>query len=207
MGILSVQNLKGDKVGEFNVADDILNKKVQPYLVKDVVVAYLADLRQGTHSTKGTSDVAGSTRKLYRQKGTGNARVGSAKAINRRHGGVQFGPKPRKHGVKVNKKVSRSVLVFAFAEAIRTSKLAVIDKLALESLKSKHAKELLSTWNSKNVLFVEDSKFDDNFMYATRNFNCFKLVSQDKLNVYDLFKYHRILISEEAIKIFTSRIS
>ena len=128
-------------VGELEIEDQILDTSYHPQVVKDAVVHYLAGKRQGSHSTKTRAEVSYSTRKLYRQKGTGNARAGSAKSPIRRHGGVTFGPKPRDYSTKLNKKVHKLALRSLFAEKVRKGYIQILDSLELTDHKTRNFKE------------------------------------------------------------------
>jgi large subunit ribosomal protein L4 len=119
MSKLQTLNLEQASVGEIELDDSIVETPYHPQAVKDTVVQFLAAKRQGSHSTKDRGEVSYSTRKLYRQKGTGNARAGSAKSPIRRHGGTTFGPKPRDYSFKLNKKVRSLALRALFAEKLR----------------------------------------------------------------------------------------
>lgn len=202
---LIVYSLDGKQVGSLNVADEILNTPLYPFLIKDAVVAYRASLRQGTHSTKTTSEVSGSTRKLYKQKGTGNARAGSKKAVQRRGGATQFGPRPREYNLKINKKSLQKALLSAFAEGYRKEKLVVVDELKLSAPKSAKIKEFLKQWKADKALMIDNTGFDDNFRLSARNFGSVKLTNQMHINVYDLLKFNKIFITQQAIESFCSR--
>lgn len=198
MATLKVLNLNNEEQGSIELNDKIAQVPLHPFVVKDVVVQYLAQARQGTHKTKERSEVKGSRRKLFRQKGTGNARVGSAQSPIRRHGGTVFGPVPRDHGFSLNKKVKKLALTSVIGESLREDKLKVVDELKLESHKTKDLTSLLQAWNLDKVLFVY-SVIDEKLELASRNLQNVKTVHSSALNVYDVLKYGNIVLSKAAL--------
>ena len=207
MANLKVYSLQQEEVGSIELNDEWLKQEPKPHLVKDVVVAHLNGLRQGTHSVKTTSQVSGSNKKLFRQKGTGNARAGSRKAIQRRHGGVQFGPHPRQYKLKVNKKVSRQVFYSVLAQAIRQEQVKVFDSFSFAEPKTKKMVEIMSQWQVNKALIVDGESFDTNFALSARNIGQLKLVSQSWMHVYDILKYQNLWISKQALQTIDSRFS
>jgi len=174
-------------------------------IVREAVVAHLAALQQGTHKTKGKSEVAGSTRKLYRQKGTGNARMGSVKSPSRRHGGIAFGPVPRSHAVSINKKARKRALASVIATKIRNNELLVVDDLKLDSHKTRGLVSIMKALNIENVLFVYAQQ-DDNFQLATRNLPNVKSTHSTGLNCYDALNYRNLVITKEALQDIEGRL-
>ena len=137
MGKLKIFDKNKKESGEIEIDDLILETPYHKYAVSEVVRQFLAANQQGTHSTKGRSDVSYSTRKLYRQKGTGSARTGSAKSPIRRHGGTIFGPQMREHSFRLNKKTKRLATRSVFAEKVRKDGVFVIDSIKLDDNKTK----------------------------------------------------------------------
>ena len=205
MSKLKKYNLKAAEVGEADFADEICNTIHRPFSIKNVVVAYQAGLRQGTHKTKGRSEVSGSTRKLYKQKGTGNARVGDDKSPVRRGGGIVFGPVVRDYSLKVNKKEKTLALKSVLAQLIRENKVTVLENFNFDSSKTKDYQSILSNWDAKSFLIV-DTHPDKNLLLGTRNLKSVKVVQSLYLNVFDLMKYNKVLITESALKDIEARI-
>lgn len=137
MARLQVLYTDNSVAGEMELNDSIAETPYHPYIIKDVVVQYRAGLRKGTHSTKGRGEVSGSTHKPWRQKGTGRARAGSVKSPIWRHGGVVFGPQPRDHSIRINRKVRKQALVSALAEKIRNEELLVLESIEMKNHKTK----------------------------------------------------------------------
>ena len=142
--------------GNIEIDDSITDTPYNRNVVSEVVRQFLASKQQGTHSTKNRSEVAYSTRKLYRQKGTRSARAGSAKSPLRRHGGTIFGPQFRSHSIRLNKKTRLLATKSAFAEKIRQDDVIVIDKLELNDNKTKNLKSLLSTLELPSKVFLTE---------------------------------------------------
>ena len=136
MANLNTLDLNNKPSGQIELNDQILETEYHPQAIKQAVVGFLAANRQGTHSTKTRAEVSYSTKKLYRQKGTGNARSGSNKSPLRRHGGITFGPSPRDYSIRSNKKFRKLALRSAIAEKIRQNQLVILEELKLEDRKS-----------------------------------------------------------------------
>lgn len=206
MAELSVYDLNKKEVGKFSLEDGFLQVPVKEHLIQEIITAHLAARRQGTHSTKGTSEVNGSTRKLFKQKGTGNARAGSKKAVQRRHGATQFGPKPRDYSKKVNKKVMKSGLNSMLAHLINENRLHVIEAFRLDAPKAKDFRKIQQLWELETALWVEEPTFEENFLLSVRNFQAMKLVNLAWLNVYDLAKYKQVFITKAALEKLAERL-
>ncbi|MBU3914376.1 50S ribosomal protein L4, partial [bacterium] len=168
MTTLKVYNLENQETGTVDLHDNITEEALNPFVIKDVVVAYRTSLQQGTHKVKNRGEVAGSRKKLFRQKGTGNARVGSVQSPTRRHGGVAFGPVPRSHATSVNKKVKKKALASALGLKIKNNELLVVEDLKLESHKTKNLVKLLGNLKVEKTLIVF-SEEEKNFSLASRN--------------------------------------
>lgn len=205
MAKLPIINWKQESIGEFELADSICQARFNPFLIKDAVTAHMANKRQGTHKAKDRSEVKGSTRKLFRQKGTGNARAGSAKSPIRRHGGVTFGPVPRDHQIKINKKTKKTALKLAFSQNLRENKICILDGWNLETHKTKelHAKLAVFKWKKALLVYAEQ---DPKLSLATRNLPYFKAISVNALNVYDMLKYQNMLCTTETLKQLQTRL-
>ncbi len=199
MATLKVVNLENKETGTLELHDSIATAPLQPHLVKDAVVAYMASLRQGTHSVKTRGEVSGSRKKLFRQKGTGNARQGNAQAPHRRSGGVVFGPTPRDHSIQINKKAKTKALISVIGEKIRQNQLFVIDELTAKTPKTKDLVAQLSGLNLSKALVVF-STADDNFLKASRNLQNLMIKHVGSLNVYDILNHTQLLITKDALE-------
>jgi len=199
MAKIEVYNLRKEKVDEIELKDDIFNVPVKSHILHRVVVAQLANRRAGTASTKGRSEVKLSKRKLWRQKGTGRARVGAASSPIRRGGGVAFGPKPRKYIIRVPKKIKRLALKMALSDKYGESKLLVLQELKLPRIKTKDFLELLKTFSIEKALFVTNGK-ERNFELSSRNVPGIKVMRYEGLNVYDVLRYEYLVMERAAIE-------
>jgi large subunit ribosomal protein L4 len=206
MAAVDVLNSAGDKVSEAVLADEIFSIPVKISVLHDVVRSQLASKREGTAASKTRAMIKGSTKKLFRQKGTGNARAGSVKSPLRKGGGVIFGPSPRSFAYKVPKKVRRLALKMALSSKVQDSTLFVIDDLKLEAIKTKVLSEVLATLNLQDLLIVSDSD-DANLALSSRNIPDIKVIKTAGLNVYDILKFKNLLLVESTIKNIEGRLS
>ena len=200
MAIIDVYNANAEKVSERNIKDDVFAVAVREDVLHQVVRSQLAHARSGTASTKNRSQVAASTRKLWRQKGTGRARVGAGSSPLRRGGGVIFGPTPRDYFLKVNKKVKKAALRMALADKLREGNVIVIDTFQLEEIKTKRFLEILQNFNVDNVLIVSDTH-NEILERSCRNIPNVKLLRAEGLNVYDILRHKHLLFIEPALGI------
>lgn len=199
MAKVNVIDLKGSKVKDITVNDEIWNIEGNEIVLKKAIRLQMDSLRQGTASTKGRSEVSGGGRKPYRQKGTGNARQGTIRAPHYRGGGVVFGPTPRSYSFKMNKQERRLALKTALTEKLAENKLMVVDSLELASSKTKDAISMLETLKLEGkVLFV--SSHDAEKLYlATRNLMNVAVVMADEINVYDIVNADMLVCDEDTI--------
>ena len=191
--------------GNIEIDDSITDTPYNRNVVSEVVRQFLASKQQGTHSTKNRAEVAYSTRKLYRQKGTGSARSGSAKSPLRRHGGTIFGPQFRSHSIRLNKKTRLLATKSAFAEKIRQDDVIVLDKLELNDNKTKNLKSLLSTLKLNSKVLIVTDQISDNLQLASRNLREVHVLSHRSLNVYEIMKNNKVVFTKKAIESFIER--
>ncbi len=206
MAAVDVLNSAGNKVSEAELIDEIFNIPVKTSVLHEVVRSQLAAKREGTAASKTRAMVKGSTKKLFRQKGTGNARAGSVKSPLRKGGGVIFGPSPRSYAYKVPKKVRRLALKMALSCKLSDNTLYVIDDLKLEEIKTKVLSEVLGALNLQDLLIVSDSE-DMNLALSSRNIPDIKVIKTAGLNVYDILKFKNLLLVESTIKNIEGRLS
>jgi large subunit ribosomal protein L4 len=205
MAVIDVVNSKGEKVSERELSDALFNVAAKTSVLHEVVTAQLAGRRSGTASTKRRSEVSGSTRKLYRQKGTGRARRGDIKSPLMRGGGVIFGPHPRSFASKVSKKVRKLALKMALTSKLQENELVVLDKFDLEKVKTKDFIEIVQALRLDNALIVTDNK-DEILELSSRNVPRIKVLRSEGLNVYDILKYKNLVLLEPAINDIEGRL-
>ena len=197
---IDVLSLKGEKVKDIKLEDNIFNIEPNDAVVKDAIVAARAGARQGTASVKTRSEVAGGGRKPYRQKGTGNARQGSIRAVQWRKGGIAFGPKPRDYSKKQNRKERRLALKSALSYKVLDKELVVLESIKFETNKTKEMVNLLNTLeltNAKVLLVVEE--LTDNVCLSSRNLGNVKIVLPEEVNTYDVVNADKMVITEKAL--------
>ena len=198
---IDVLSLKGEKVKDIKLEDNIFNIEPNDAVVKDAIVAARAGARQGTAKVKTRSEVSGGGRKPYRQKGTGNARQGSIRATQYRHGGIVFGPVPRDYSKKMNKKEKRLALKSALSYKVLDNELVVVENINFETNKTKEMVNLLADLNLTNhKVLVCVNELTENLCLAARNLGNVKVVLPTEVNTYDLVLSDNLLITEEALK-------
>ena len=200
MPVVDVKNLEGKTVGQVELSDAVFAAKVNPHLLHEAVRWYLAWQRAGTHKTKGRGEVKGSGRKLWRQKGTGRARVGSIRSPLWRKGGTVHGPQPRTYRYAIPRKVFLGALRSALSAKFAEQKLTVVDAWALETHKAKAFRQVLDRLNGSGgtILLVENAA-NRNLELASRNLAGVKLVATRALQPYDLLRHDRLIVSKDAV--------
>ena len=200
MSQIDVYNQEGKAVKKAELSDAVFAIEPNTQAIYDSVLAYLAGLRQGTHSTLTRSFVSGGGKKPFRQKGTGRAREGSTRATQFRHGGISFGPHPRKYSVKLNRKVRQLALRSALSQKNAEQNLTVIENLSFDEIKTKKAVALLNAFGfDRKTLFVADAAEDfDNAFVSMRNIPNAMIVTVSSLNVYDIMNANKIVFTEAA---------
>ena len=191
--------MEGQKTGSMEASDAIFAAEVNGAVLHTVVVNHLANMRQGTQSTKTRTEVRGGGKKPWRQKGTGRARQGSTRAPQWYHGGIAHGPKPRKYHKDVNKKVRRLAMKSAFSAKVADGELIVLDSLKLDAIKTKDMVNVVNALETgKKVLFVLPEK-DDIIYRSARNIAGVKTTLVSTLNVYDILKCDNIVLLKDAV--------
>jgi large subunit ribosomal protein L4 len=199
MAKADVLDIKGAKVGEVDIRDEIWNAEVKPYLIHDVVVMQLANRRRGTSSTKTRSDVSGGSKKPYRQKGTGRARAGSSTSPLWPGGGVVFGPHPKEYRMSLPKKVKKSALRSALSQRYQEANVKFLDKLALDGISTKGFSGIVKLLNLTKPLFVVGEK-DEVVEKSARNIPYVKILRAEGLNVYDIIRHDQFVVTLDALK-------
>ena len=206
MPVLNIYKLDGSQSGTVEVNNEIFGIEPNKHVMHEVLVAELAEARQGSASTKTRAEVRGGGRKPFRQKGTGRARQGSTRAPHMVGGGVVHGPKPRNYAKKVNKKVRRLALRSALAQKISEGNVIVLDDFALETPKTKTFIDFAKALNFDGVkqLYVTNDDTDtvdrDYFLYlSTRNIEKVAAINTRDLSVYWLIKQDKVVLTKEAL--------
>ena len=199
MATTDLFDIKGEKVGEVEIKDEIFMCEVKSYLMHDVVKMQLANRRRGTASTKTRKDVSGGGKKPYKQKGTGRARQGTSRSPLQVGGGTVFGPHPKDYSYTLPKKVRRSALKSALTVRYTESNMKVLDKLELQNISSKKFNGILKVLSLTKPLFVIDKK-DEIVEKSARNIPYVKVLRVDGLNVYDIIKHEQFVVTLDALR-------
>ncbi|MFH1980646.1 MAG: 50S ribosomal protein L4 [Pseudomonadota bacterium] len=205
MAVVNVLNTKAEKVSEAELNEAIFNVPVKPSVLHEVVTMQLANRRAGTAAVRHRSDVSGSRRKLFKQKGTGKARRGDIKSPLLRGGGSVFGPDPRSYAYKVPKKVRRLALKMALSAKLQSEDLMVLDSFSLDEVKTKAFVSVLNTLGVNNVLIITDDS-DSQLTLSSRNVPKVKVMPTEGLNVYDILKFKKLVLIESSIKKIEGRL-
>ncbi|OAA92315.1 50S ribosomal protein L4 [Clostridium ljungdahlii] len=195
---LGLFNKEGQKVGDFEVSDRVFGVEVNENAVHQVVVALLANKRQGTQSAKTRSEVSGGGIKPWRQKGTGRARQGSIRAPQWIHGGIVFAVKPRDYRISLTKSVKRVAMKSALSSKVADNEMVVLENLELEAPKTKEIVKMLGAFNAKKALIVT-AESNKNVYVSGRNIQGVSVIPVNNLNVYDLLKYEKLIITKDAV--------
>ena len=193
-------NLKGEKVKDINLKEEIFGITPNKEVLRDAIILSMASLRQGTHKTKTRSEVSGGGRKPWRQKGTGHARQGSIRAVQWVGGGNYGTPVPRDYSKKQNRKERQLALRSALSEKVAAKELIVLDKLEVKTPKTKEMLEILNTLkvNDKKILMVV-KELEENIILSTRNIGNLVLILADEINVLDIVGTDVMVTTEEAL--------
>jgi len=205
MAVVDVINCKAEKVSQVELEDNIFKVPVKSNVLHEVVKMQLANKRAGSASVKHRSDVSGSRRKLFRQKGTGRARRGDIKSPLLRGGGSVFGPDPRSYYYRVPKKVRRLALKMALSSKLQKECLVVLDAFDLDKIKTKEFLSVMDVLNITNALIITDKK-NENLELSSRNVQGIKVLRVEGINVYDILKYENVVLLESSIKFIEGRL-
>ncbi|WP_311370310.1 50S ribosomal protein L4 [Anaerococcus hydrogenalis] len=196
---VEVLNIKGENVGEIELNETLFAADIAETAVYDTVKNQLANKRQGTQSAKTRSEVRGGGRKPFRQKGTGRARQGSIRAPHYTGGGIVFAPKPRDYSYKIPKKMKRKALYSVLTSKVNDNELVVLDELKLDSYKTKEANEILTNIKADKKAYVVIAENDDKVYRSFRNIEGCNVEKANLINVYDLLRHNKLVITKEAI--------
>ena len=196
---VAVYDITGKAVGEIELSDKIFGQEVNANVLHEVVKAYLANQRQGTQSALTRAEVSGGGIKPWRQKGTGRARQGSTRSPQWRHGGVVFAPKPRDYTIRVNKKVKRLAMKSALSSKVLDTDLIVFNELNLAAAKTKEMVKTLEAVKADKALIVLPES-NETVERAARNIPGVKTTLVGTLNVYEILKYRKLILTEASVK-------
>ena len=204
MAKVSVYNLKRESVGELELNDSVFGAEVNEALMHDVLKAQLASQRAGTAKTKVRSEVSGSTRKLYRQKGTGNARHGSIRAAMYVGGGKAHGPTPRSYAYRPPRKMRLGALRSALSLKVKEGSLMVVDKFDLPEIKTRGVVDALKALQLRGTLII-DAKDNEKLRLSVRNIPKSQFLPPEGVNLYDLLRHEHVVVTKDAVGVLTSR--
>ena len=196
---IKIRNLQNTEVAEMELPEEIFDYPLKEHLIYEAVKNFNANQRQGTASTKTRSEVAGSGKKLWKQKGTGRARMGAVRSPLWRKGGTTFGPKPRDYSYAIPKKAKRNAIKSVLSDKMRNEHIYIIDELKLDFPKTKDALKTLKNFPFDKLLIV-DNRENAQLMLSTRNIPHVKAIDFKEMNIYDSLHYSYIMFSVSAVK-------
>lgn len=202
---LNVTNLDGKAVGKVSLSDTVFGLEPRADILHRMVRYQLLKRQQGTHNTKQRSDVTGTTKKMYRQKGTGGARHGDKKAPIFRGGGKAFGPSPRSHAIDLPKKVRALALRHALSAKIKAEAVMVLDDVTSADGKTKGLTSQLSSLGLSNALVIGGAQIDENFARAAQNIPQIDVLPIQGINVYDILRRDTLVLTKAAVEALEER--
>ena len=200
MPTVDVYNLEGKKVSTLDLKEEVFGIEPNENIVHSVLANYLANQRQGTQSTKTRAEVRGGGRKPWRQKGTGRARQGSIRAPQWIKGGIALGPKPRKYSYRVNKKEKRLAIRSILSSKVLENNLVVLDKISFKDIKTKQMVNALAKNKVEGKALVMIAEKNENVEKSTRNIENVKVAVVNTINVFDLLKYNKLVLTLDTVK-------
>lgn len=196
---VKVKNIQSNDVSELELPEEVFDYPLKEHLIYEAVKNFRANQRQGTACTKTRGKVAGSGKKLWRQKGTGRARIGSLRSPLWRTGGTTFGPQPRDYSYKMPRKAKRNALKSVLSDKMRNDRIMIVDDISVNSNKTREALSVLKNFQFDKLLIV-DKRENANLMLSTRNVPYIKTIDFSEINVYDSVNYNYIMFSVDAVK-------
>ena len=197
---IDVYNMEGKKVSDVELNDNVFGIEPNEAVVHSVLVNYLANQRQGTQSTKTRSEVSGGGRKPWRQKGTGRARQGSIRAPQWVKGGIALGPRPRSYKYTVNKKERRLAIRSVLSSKVLENNLVVLDKAEMKEIKTQAMVKTLANLKVEGKTLILLPERNENVQKSARNIKNVKTTLVNTINVYDLLKYNKLVLTVDAVK-------
>lgn len=196
---VAVYNIEGQQVGDMELSDAVFAAPVNEALLHEAVVMYRANQRQGTSDTKTRAEVAGGTKKPWRQKGTGRARVGNNRSPIWRHGGITFGPHQRDYSWAMPKKSRHAALRSALSAKVRDGEVVIIDQFAISEPKTKVVADALKKLNAPKGALIVSADFDTNVYRSARNIPGVAATAARNINVYDVLSHDRVVMTKDAV--------
>jgi large subunit ribosomal protein L4 len=200
MPTVKVRNLKNEEIGDLELSDAVFGAELNESLIHAAVRNFMANARAGTVGTKTRGDVSGAGRKLWKQKGTGRARIASIRSPLWKGGGNTHGPHARDWSYNLPKKMRRGALRSALSERVREGNLIVLDQFSLEEAKTKSFVQLLGKLGLEGKTLIVDSLENENLLRASRNVQRAKVVNSNGLNIYDLLYHEKLVVSRAAVQ-------
>jgi large subunit ribosomal protein L4 len=199
MPTIDIYDIEKNKVGEMALADNVFNVEVREHLVHEAVKVYLANKRAGTVAVKNRAAVAGSGKKPFRQKGTGQARQGCSRAPQYPGGGVAFGPKPKEYNLSMNKKARKSALKSVLSYQYKENLMTVLNDVNFENISTKDFVNIFKGFDKERFLLVLDEE-NSKVELSARNLKYVRVLQPESLNVYDILDYKHIIFTEAAVR-------
>jgi large subunit ribosomal protein L4 len=199
MPTLPIWNWKKEQVGEVELPAEVFDYPYRRHLVWEAAKAHLAGQRRGTHKTKTRSEVSGSGKKPFKQKGTGRARQGGGRPPIHRHGGTSHGPVPRSYAQGLSVGAKKNALKAVLSQRVREERFVVLDRLALESHRTRDLKAAVGELGIAGKALFVDSRENENLALASRNVGDWKLVDPLAINVYDVMNHGTVVVSQDAL--------
>ena len=197
---IDVYNIEGKKVSNIELADSVFGIEPNEKIVHSVLVNYMANQRQGTSNTKTRAEVSGGGRKPWKQKGTGRARQGSIRAPQWFKGGIALGPKPRDYSYRVNKKERRLAVKSVLSSKVLENNLVVVDNMKFDEIKTKNMVSALNNLKVEGKTLIVLPEKNENVQKSARNIEGVKTSLVNTINVYDLLKYNKLVLTVDAVK-------
>ena len=198
MPTVGLFNKEGQKIGDFELSENVFGAPINAHAIHQVVVAQLANKRQGTQSTKTRAEVSGGGIKPWRQKGTGRARQGSTRSPQWIHGGIVFAPKPRDYSQATPKKMRRVALKAALSSKVADNNMIVLESLEIAAPKTKEVVAMINAFGFKKTLIIT-AESNENVYKSARNIEGVAVSPVNNINVYDLLKYEKIIVTKDAV--------
>lgn len=200
MSKLAIYNIDGEKVGELELSKEVFDVEIKEYAVHQVVVAQLANKRQGTQSAKTRAEVSGGGKKPWRQKGTGRARQGSIRSPQWIHGGVVFAPKPRDYRMNISKTLRKVAIKSVLTSKVREDNMLILNDISFDAPKTKNMVKVLNNLNVDSKLLLVTENVNKNVYRSSTNLQDVKIIPVNNINVYDLLRYEKLIITQGADK-------
>jgi len=198
MPTVGLFNKEGQKVNDIQLSDKVFGVEINEHVLHQVVVAQLANKRQGTQSAKTRAEVSGGGIKPWRQKGTGRARQGSIRSPQWIHGGIVFAPKPRNYRVSIPKSMRKVAMKSALSSKVQNNEMVVLENLELSAPKTKEIVSMLNAFSSKKALIIT-AESNINVYKSARNIEGVAVLPVNNLNVYDILKYDKFIVTKDAV--------